>query len=33
MAGLVVFDPVFGTFQDASPFTVDPSGTGVCLQG
>ncbi len=32
-AGLVVTDPVFGTFQDASTFTVDPSGTGVCLQG
>ncbi len=31
--GLVVTDPVFGTFQDASTFTVDPSGTGVCLQG
>jgi hypothetical protein len=24
---------VFGTFQDSSTFTVDPSGTGVCLQG
>ncbi len=32
-AGLVVTDPVFGTFQDSSTFTVDPSGTGVCLQG
>jgi hypothetical protein len=32
-AGLVMTDPVFGTFQDASTFTVDPSGTGVCLQG
>jgi hypothetical protein len=31
--GLVVTDPVFGTFQDASTFTVDPSGTGICLQG
>ena len=32
-AGLVATDPVFGTFQDASTFTVDPSGTGACLQG
>ncbi len=32
-AGLVATDPVFGAFQDASTFTVDPSGTGVCLQG
>ncbi len=32
-AGLVTTDPVFGTFQDSSTFTVDPSGTGVCLQG
>lgn len=32
-AGLVVTDPVFGTFQDSSTFTVDSSGTGVCLQG
>jgi hypothetical protein len=32
-AGLVVTDPVFGIFQDASTFNVDPSGTGVCLQG
>jgi hypothetical protein len=32
-AGLVETDPVFGSFQDASTFTVDPSGTGVCLQG
>jgi hypothetical protein len=32
-AGLVATDPVFGTFQDSSTFTVDPSGTGVCLQG
>jgi len=32
-AGLVATDPVFGTFQDASTFTVDPSGTVVCLQG
>jgi hypothetical protein len=32
-AGLVLTDPAFGTFQDASTFTVDPSGTGVCLQG
>jgi hypothetical protein len=31
--GLVITDPVFGTFHDASTFTVDPSGTGVCLQG
>jgi hypothetical protein len=30
-AGLVVTDPVFGSFQDSSTFTVDPSGTGVCL--
>jgi len=32
-AGLVSTDPVGGTFQDSSTFTVDPSGTGVCLQG
>jgi hypothetical protein len=32
-AGLVATDPVFGTLQDASTFTVDPSGTGACLQG
>jgi hypothetical protein len=32
-AGLVATDPVFGTFQDSLTFTVDPSGTGVCLQG
>ncbi len=32
-AGLVETDPVFGTFTDSSTFTVDPSGTGVCLQG
>ncbi|HET9920572.1 MAG TPA: hypothetical protein VFQ30_12060, partial [Ktedonobacteraceae bacterium] len=32
-AGLVVTDPVFGTFTDSSTFTVDASGTGVCLQG
>jgi hypothetical protein len=32
-AGLVITDPVFGPFQDSSTFTVDPSGTGVCLQG
>ncbi len=31
--GFVATDPVFGTFQDSSTFTVDPSGTGVCLQG
>lgn len=31
-AGLIVTDPVFGFFQDASTFTVDPSGTGACLQ-
>ena len=30
-AGLVATDPVFGTFQDSSTFTVDSSGTGVCL--
>lgn len=30
-AGLVLTDPVFGTFQDSSTFTVDPSGTGICL--
>jgi hypothetical protein len=32
-AGLVTTDPVFGTFTDSSTFTVDPSGTDVCLQG
>jgi hypothetical protein len=32
-AGIVATDPVFGTFTDSSTFTVDPSGTGVCLQG
>jgi hypothetical protein len=32
-AGLVATDPVFGLFQDSSTFTVDPSGTGACLQG
>jgi hypothetical protein len=32
-AGFVANDPVFGTFQDSTTFTVDPSGTGVCLQG
>jgi hypothetical protein len=32
-AGVVATDPVFGIFQDSSTFTVDPSGTGVCLQG
>jgi hypothetical protein len=32
-AGLVATDPVFGTFQDSSTFTVDSSGTGACLQG
>jgi len=32
-AGLVLTDPAFGTFQDSSTFIVDPSGTGVCLQG
>jgi hypothetical protein len=32
-AGLVATDPVFGTFTDSSTFTVDASGTGVCLQG
>lgn len=31
-AGVVATDPVFGTFQDSSTFTVDPSGTGICLQ-
>lgn len=30
-AGIVTTDPVFGTFQDSSTFTVDPSGTGACL--
>ena len=30
-AGLVATDPVFGPFSDSSTFTVDPSGTGVCL--
>jgi hypothetical protein len=32
-SGLVLTDPAFGTFQDSSTFTVDPSGTGACLQG
>lgn len=32
-AGVVQTDPVFGTFTDSSTFTVDASGTGVCLQG
>ena len=32
-AGLFATDPVFGTFQDSSTFTVNSSGTGVCLQG
>lgn len=31
-AGALVSDPVFGTFQTASTFIVDPSGTGICLQ-
>ncbi len=31
-AGIVVNDPTFGSFQDASTFIVDPSGTGICLQ-
>jgi hypothetical protein len=31
-AGVVLTDPVFGTFTDSSTFTVDASGTGVCLQ-
>lgn len=31
-AGFVATDPVFGTFTDSSTFTVDASGTGVCLQ-
>ncbi len=32
--GVVDTDPIFGTtpFQYTSPFTVDPSGTGACLQ-
>lgn len=30
--GIVATDPVFGAFQDSSTFTVDPSGTGICLQ-
>jgi hypothetical protein len=32
-AGLVFTDPAFGTLHDSSTFIVDPSGTGVCLQG
>ena len=32
-AGVFGNDPVFGPFSDSSTFTVDPSGTGVCLQG
>ncbi len=32
-AGLVSTDPVFGPQTDSSTFTVDPSGTGACLQG
>jgi hypothetical protein len=32
-AGLFATDPVFGTLEDNSTFTVDPSWTGVCLQG
>lgn len=32
-AGLFITDPVFGPFTDSSTFTVDPSGTGACLQG
>jgi hypothetical protein len=32
-AGIVAIAPSFGTFTDSSTFTVDPSGTGVCLQG
>jgi hypothetical protein len=32
-AGIVATDPLFGTSTDSSTFTVDPSGTGVCLQG
>lgn len=30
-AGIVSTDPVFGFFQDSSTFTVDQSGTGICL--
>jgi hypothetical protein len=30
--GFVGNDPVFGSDQDSSTFTVDPSGTGSCLQ-
>jgi hypothetical protein len=32
-AGLFVNEPAFGPFTDSSTFTVDASGTGVCLQG
>lgn len=32
-AGVTITDPVFGFFQDASTFTVDPAGTGACLLG